>query len=211
MTLKAHALRSFLPHRLSAHPARRGDRPGPGLPQRHGRFRHRGHDRRQQARAAPNLVLLFYEGSQHPCRLGGRRAADDLHADRRRRGHCASSTFAAWEPSDDRLEAAAQSHRLDPRHADRGLPHLSVAADPDARPPVLQRPDRRHDLPDERHRRSIGTRSCGSATVMNDFKPPLVRSTAAGARLRRPPPSCCRPWRRRPCAGASAATAGSST
>ena len=31
-----------------------------------------------------NLVLLFYEGSQHPRRLGRRRAADDLHAGRRR-------------------------------------------------------------------------------------------------------------------------------
>src|SRR5439155_16423374 len=100
---EGHALHGVLAHHLPAHPAGRGDRPGAGLPQCHGRFRHRGHDRRQQARTALQPGAAVLRKLADPRRLGGRRAADDLHAGgrrgrlaRRRHSPPRSRTMIGW-------------------------------------------------------------------------------------------------------------------
>ena len=98
-----------------------------------------------------NLVLLFYESSQIRaasvvavllmiCMLVGVVIALRV-VDVRATG---SGAMIGWK-------GRVEPHRLGARHADGDLPRLSVAADLHPGPAVVQRPDRRHDLPHERH------------------------------------------------------------
>ena len=169
-------------------------------------------DRRQQARAAAQPRAAVLRRLADPRRLGRGRAADDLHADRRgdRRHARGRHPPARSRPMKTRLEAALAPDRLGAGHADRHLPRLSMAADLHPRPAVLRRPDRRHHLPDERRLVPL-VRGAVEGDGDERLQAAAAALLAAGGWPARSRPSCCRSWRRRRCAGSSAATAGSST